>query len=93
MGGVTGCRDLGRPGEEQQTERFLSSLEYLKITRPVAELAGRLRGEWMRKGRTLGLSNLLIAAVAIHGDIPLATDNGRDFPMAELRLFPLDPHP
>lgn len=45
------------------------------------------------EGRTLGLSDLLIAAVAIHGDIPLATDNGRDFPMAELRLFPLDPHP
>lgn len=82
-----------RPGEEQRTERFLSSLEYLEITRPVAELAGRLRREWMRKGRTLGLSDLLIAAVAIHCDIPLVTENGKDFPMAELRLFPLDPHP
>ena len=80
-----------RPSEEQRTEQFLSSLEYLEITRPVAALAGRLRAEWLRKGRTLGLSDLLIAAVAIHYDILLATDNAQDFPMGELRLLPLEP--
>jgi predicted nucleic acid-binding protein len=78
-----------RPGEEARTKAFLLALECHKITAGIAETAGNLKSEWARKGRTLTLADTLIAAVALQEGCALATDNRKDFPMPELKLYPL----
>ncbi len=71
-----------RPGEETKTEAVLQSLESFDVTGATARLAGMLKNTWARRGRTLAL-------VAIEHDCMLVTDNRKDFPMQELRLYPL----
>ena len=80
-----------RPREEQRTEALLRSLLFFPITFPIAELAGRLKQTHSRRGRTLTIPDTTIAAVAIHNDLILLTDNTRDFPMKELHLYSLPP--
>jgi predicted nucleic acid-binding protein len=78
-----------RPKEESTTEEFLQSLQYYQITWPIARLAGLLKRDYGRKGKTLTVSDAIIAAVAIHHKLSLLTDNVRDFPMKELSIYPL----
>ena len=78
-----------RPKEEATTEEFLRSLQYYQITWPIARLAGLFKREYRRKGKTLTVSDAIIAAVAIHHKLTLLTDNVRDFPMKELAIYPL----
>lgn len=77
-----------RPKERNATDHFLKSLEYYEVTWKVAERAGRLRYEWARKGQSLSLADVTIAAVAIEHGLILLTDNARHFPMPELRMEP-----
>ncbi|MGA6981513.1 MAG: hypothetical protein WBZ11_08185, partial [Candidatus Sulfotelmatobacter sp.] len=60
-----------------------------EITAGVAEIAGKLKNLWATKGRTITLADALVAAVALQLDCTLATDNRKDFPMPELKLYPL----
>ena len=78
-----------RPHEATRTEGFLESLEFYPVTPEVARYAGELYQEWRRKGVTLALPDLTVAAIAIRSGLLLATDNLKDFPMSELRLYPL----
>ena len=78
-----------RSKEETSTENFLRSLQYFDITWPVARLAGLLKRDYSRKGKTLTISDATIAAVALHYKLTLITDNVRDFPMKELIIYPL----
>lgn len=78
-----------RPSEEQRTERFLRSLLFYEITPEMAKLAGLLKRDWARKGVTLALSDVTIAAVALEAGLTLLTDNLKHYPMRELRLFAL----
>ena len=78
-----------RPKEEAATEEFLASLQYYPITPPAARLAGLLKRDYARKGTTLNLGDVIIAAVAIHNRLTLLTDNTKDFPMEDLSLQPL----
>jgi predicted nucleic acid-binding protein len=78
-----------RPKEQAKTDAFLTSLEYYPITFPAARLAGELKQQYSRKGRTLSVTDSLIAAVALHYGFTLLTDNTKDFPMKELSLYPL----
>jgi len=75
--------------EQAPTEAFLSSLQYVPITREAARLAGDLKRDYTRRGTTLNLGDVIIAAVALHNDLTLITDNIKDFPMRDLELFPL----
>lgn len=77
-----------RPKEEAATEEFLQSLQYYQITWPIARLAGLLKRDYARKGKTLTVSDATVAAVAIHHKLTLLTDNVRDFPMKELAIYP-----
>lgn len=78
-----------RPSESRDTDDFLESLEYLAITRAASRRAGLLKGVWARKGLTLTLPDVLIAAVVLENDFALATDNRKHFPMPELNLVTL----
>jgi len=78
-----------RPKEEAQTEEFLKTLHYYPITWDVARLAGILKRDHSRKGKTIALADATIAAIAITHHLSLLTDNAKDFPMKELRLYPL----
>ena len=78
-----------RPGEEAATEQLLESLQFYPITKHSARLAGEFKRRFSRKGKTLGLGDAIIAAVAVQNSLTLLTDNVKDFPMAELTLYPL----
>jgi predicted nucleic acid-binding protein len=78
-----------RPAEEARTEVLLGVLEVYELTGSSARLAGRLKNTWARKGRTLTLANTIVAAIAIECGCALLTDNRKDFPMAEVQLYPL----
>lgn len=78
-----------RPAEEENTLNFLSSLDYFPLSLQTAALAGELKRDYGRKGRTLTLTDTAIAAVAIRNQLTLITDNVKDFPMKDLALFPL----
>ena len=78
-----------RPKEQAATEGFFASLQHIPIAPAAARLAGELKRDYARKGTTLNLGDVIIAAVAIHNHLPLLTDNTKDFPMAALSLYPL----
>ena len=80
------CAGL-RPKEEERTMALLHSLKLYPITFPVAELAGRLKRDYSSKGKTLSIPDTIVAAVALHNQIALITDNIKDFPMEELSLY------
>lgn len=78
-----------RPDEEERTNSFMDSLECHEINAKVGEHAGRMRCFWARKGKTIALPDVLVAAIAIEQNCTLLTDNRKDFPMPELKLYPL----
>ena len=79
-----------RPAEAQVTKLLLGCLEFYEATPEVARIAGRLKYEWARRGVTLSLADVLIAATAMHYGLALITDNEKHFPMPELVLHQLD---
>jgi predicted nucleic acid-binding protein len=97
QGGILACCAINvtetyaglRSHEAMATEEFLRCLKFYEITWDVARLAGDLKRTWARRGITLGLPDLTIAAVALVHGITLATDNRKDFPMPELLLAEL----
>jgi predicted nucleic acid-binding protein len=82
-----------RRGEETRTEAFLSSLDCYPITGAIARRAGSLKYTWAQQGRTLSLADMMIAATAIEHGLALMTDNRKDFPLPELKLYPLTAQP
>ena len=78
-----------RSVEEGRTKDLLNAIDCHEISAVVAEVAGKLQNEWARKGRSLTLGDMMVAAVALEQGCPLATDNREHFPMRELELFPL----
>jgi predicted nucleic acid-binding protein len=77
-----------RLGEEAKTEAFLSRLECYPTTATIARRAGSLKSAWARKGLTLSLADMIVAATALEHGLTLMTDNRKDFPLPELELYP-----
>ena len=78
-----------RSHEAQVTEAFLRSLKFYEVSWEIARLAGELKNAWAKKGSTLFLPDVTIAAVAITHGLTLLTDNRKDFPMPELQFLTL----
>lgn len=78
-----------RPTEQARTEELLNSLDYYEITWAVAKHAGLLKRDWARKGITLSVSDVTIAAVALANSLVLLTDNMKHYPMRDLQLHRL----
>ncbi|MGO9272473.1 MAG: type II toxin-antitoxin system VapC family toxin [Terriglobia bacterium] len=78
-----------RSHEETRTKELLESLQYFPIAWPVARLAGLLKRDYGRQGITLATTDATIAAIAIHHQLTLITDNLKHYPMKELSTYPL----
>jgi predicted nucleic acid-binding protein len=78
-----------RPKEFATTESFLNGLEYYDLDPHLARDAGLLKNAWAKKGRTLEVVDLIIAATALAHNLVLMTDNRKDFPMPQLALYAL----
>jgi len=77
------------PREAAATEEFMRSLKFYEVTWDVARLAGELKNHWSKKGHTLMLPDVTVAAVALSNGLTLLTDNRKHFPMRELELMAL----
>ena len=76
-----------RAEEEARTGELLGALLCHAVTASAGERAGRFKAHWARKGRTLAVADTIVAAVAIEQGCILVTDNRKDFPMPEVRLY------
>lgn len=66
---------------------ILSGFDRLPTDERAAELAGTLRYDFMRRGRALALTDLLVAATALEHGATLVTRNVRDYPIADLNVL------
>jgi predicted nucleic acid-binding protein len=73
-----------RETEEAALGRFLSGFRLAPLGRDEAELAGRWRRDYARRGVTLGQADCLIAAAAAGIGARLATGNPKHFPMDDV---------
>ena len=81
---------LKKDGDYVERDEVICELESEKATFELnAEQAGTLKREWARKGRTLTLTDMMIAATAMEHGLRLVTDNRKDFPMDEIAFYPL----
>jgi|HubBroStandDraft_5_1064220.scaffolds.fasta_scaffold164535_2 tRNA(fMet)-specific endonuclease VapC len=78
-----------RPNERAQTAEFLAGFSILPVDERIARAAGYLKNHWARRGKTLWLTDALIAATAMEHDMTMVTSNSRDFPMREIKLLAL----
>lgn len=79
-----------RPAEEAGTDSLLTNLEHFAITPAIARKAGKLKSEAARKGKTVTLADMMVAAAAMQHGAKLMTDNHKDFlTVSGLEVFPL----
>jgi predicted nucleic acid-binding protein len=78
-----------RPDEAHETESFLGALDCYSLTAELGRRAGFLKQQRGRKGRTLALDDMIVAAIALEHGCTLMTDNRKHFAMAELNQFDL----
>ena len=78
-----------RPHEELRTTELLHSLQLCPISYAAARLAGSFKRDHARKGITLSTTDATIAAVAVHNQLILMTDNVKHYPMKEITLYSL----
>ncbi len=77
-----------RRGEEALTQRFLESMFCFPISLSIAERAGRLKNDWVRKGKTFGLADMIVAATALEYNLSLITDNRKGFAIPAISFYP-----
>jgi len=78
-----------RSNEEKATRALMKSLVFLPITADIAEHAGLLKARYAKRGKVISIQDATIAAVCIAYRCTLVTENVKDFPMPEVRLYPL----
>ncbi|MGA9056453.1 MAG: type II toxin-antitoxin system VapC family toxin [Terriglobia bacterium] len=78
-----------REEEQAGTAELLDSLQFYPVTFPIARLAGFLKRDYSRKGITLAIGDVTVAAVALYHHLTLITDNAKHYPMKEVSLYPL----
>lgn len=66
---------------------LLDAIVYVEASQRAAELAGSLQHQYKKKGISLSLQDVTVAAVAITSGHTLVTDNMKHFPMPELTVL------
>jgi predicted nucleic acid-binding protein len=67
--------------------RLYALCSAVPVTKEIAEQAGIWRQEYKSRGLNLGTPDTVIAATAYQSDSPLVTNNAKDYPMPELKLY------
>ena len=81
---------LASAAEIAQAKRdLLDTIVYVPTSQQAAELAGSLQRHYRKRGVSLSLNDVMIAAVAISQGHTLVTDNVKHFPMPELNIAPV----
>ena len=79
-----------RPGEEGKVAAFLLPVFCYAMDFPIARRAGLLRNAEARRGRTMSLTDAMIAATALEHGRTLVTENRKDFIGSGVPLFSID---
>ncbi len=85
-------RGLCRLDAKKQLQRFLDSFdeaEIVPIDQDIAVLAGRIDGALLRRGITIGVNDVLIAATAIELGVTLVTGNTAHYEHVQAAGYPL----
>jgi tRNA(fMet)-specific endonuclease VapC len=67
--------------------RLYALCSIVPVTKEIAEQAGIWRQEYKSRGQSIGTPDTVIAATAYLSDSPLVTNNAKDYPMPELKLY------
>lgn len=90
---ILSITELRAGWNDEQTKYFLPRLYEIlvikNLNQKIAELAGQFRWEYKVKGTSLPTVDTLIAATAILEKCQLVTRNKKDFPMPEVKFYPL----
>ena len=78
-----------RPNEATATDRLLGNIECYPTTGAIARHAGMLKFAYRQKGKTLTLTDMIVAATALTHGASLMTDNRKDFPLPDLTFVPI----
>ena len=76
--------------EREAADEFIDGLEYYEVTKEIAKEAGEYKRIYRKKGVTLSLPDVSIAAVAISNGLILLTDNRKHYPMPEINLYQIE---
>jgi tRNA(fMet)-specific endonuclease VapC len=77
------------PEKENETAEFFEALTFWPITRASSRHAGRMRYELARMGKTVSLTDCLIAAIAIEQEATILTSNTADYPQPDVTTLSL----
>jgi len=81
-----------RDTEKEKTYELLDIFEVCTVDRSIAHWAGSSLRKYRKKGVTLGLADVIIAATAVIHHLTLVTFNTSHYPMSELHILsPLSP--
>jgi len=72
---VYGLRRKGREDRVAQFEASLVQAEVLPFDEAAGRLAGRVTADLERRGRPIGMPDVMISAIAINHDLPVVTGN------------------
>lgn len=86
------CSGWQRRGQQARIAALLQHIggwEVLAVDGDIAALAGRIDGDLIRTGQTIGLADSLIAATALHHGLVLATGNGAHYQRLQPLGYPI----
>ncbi len=87
---VYGLRRVGREDRLAQFETAANLADVIPFDDLTARLAGRINGDLVRRGRIIGMPDVMIAAVALRAAIPIVTGNQAHFQQVSNVGYPLD---
>ena len=76
-----------RDTEKEKTYELLDIFEVCTVDRSIAHWAGSSLRKYRKKGVTLGLADVIIAATAVIHHLTLVTYNTNHYPISELQIF------
>ena len=76
-----------RDTEKEKTYELLDIFEVCTVDRSTAHFAGSSLRKYRKKGVTLGLADVIIAATAVIHHLTLVTYNTSHYPMSELQIL------
>jgi tRNA(fMet)-specific endonuclease VapC len=70
---------MGREDRVAQFEASMDVTEVLSLDDAAARLAGRINADLERAGRIIGMPDVMVAAIALRGRVPVVTGNVAHF--------------